>query len=308
MSLQRFSESKRLVVQNPSTSAYDAARALESNHIGAVIVQDAGKVTGIVTDRDLALRVIGFDRDPREVQLRDVMTPNPVTLPIHASEREAAELMRHRHVRRIPLVDGDRIVGIVTLDDLILSRVVDVEEAAHIVEAQLDEPAAAKPAGVPYPTRMVRRVSEAKRQSEAANRHAARAEQTLHDFTRRLTRELSLEDPERALRAFVLVAESLVRRVTPQEAEDFAAQLPSTIGDQLFGVPVGPDFTISRESIEASLARELDLDDATAATLLRRIAGAMHRFVSAGELEDVVSQLPADMKELFTPTPEPPCN
>jgi len=76
---------------------------------------------GVLSDRDAALRVVGFQLDPTEVTLKDVMTEHPATLPIQQSERAALELMRDRHVRRIPLLDGDAVVGLVTLEDLILS-------------------------------------------------------------------------------------------------------------------------------------------------------------------------------------------
>jgi CBS domain-containing protein len=64
----------RLVALKPSTSVLDAARALENNNIGAVVVQDQGSVVGIVTDRDIAVRVVGQGRDPRTTFLSEVMT------------------------------------------------------------------------------------------------------------------------------------------------------------------------------------------------------------------------------------------
>jgi hypothetical protein len=123
MPLQQYCQDKRVVVLNPGSSAYEAARALEDNHIGAVLVQDGGRVLGIVTDRDLALRVTGSGADPGQTPIADVMTPDPVTLSAEDSEDRALDLMRKEHVRRIPIRDGDGVgvAGIVTLDDLILS-------------------------------------------------------------------------------------------------------------------------------------------------------------------------------------------
>ncbi|HEY8945585.1 MAG TPA: CBS domain-containing protein, partial [Polyangiaceae bacterium] len=193
MSLAQFSEAKRLVVQNSSTSVYDAARALENNHVGAVVVQDDGKVTGIVTDRDLALRVIGYDLDPKQIPLRDVMTPHPATLPSAATEQDAFELMRDRHVRRIPIVDGEKVTGIVTLDDLILAGAIGWVGAAAIVQAQLTEPAPAKPAGVPFPVRPAFASRTRSWRSDSEARHIARAERTLRAFTERLTQEVGLK-------------------------------------------------------------------------------------------------------------------
>lgn len=153
MSLSRYCQDKRVVVQNSRSSAYEAARALANNHVGAIAVQEEGRLVGLVTDRDLALRVIGLELDPRQTPLHDIMSPEPVTLSPYDSEQQAIRLMRARHVRRIPIVEDGRIVGIVTLDDLLMAGVVDRATAAEIVEAQLAEPAPAKAPGVSYPTR-----------------------------------------------------------------------------------------------------------------------------------------------------------
>jgi signal-transduction protein with cAMP-binding, CBS, and nucleotidyltransferase domain len=154
MPLDQYCFDKRPVVQNASTTVYDAVRALEGNHIGAVIVHDGGEVVGIVTDRDLALRVVGAGLAPEHTTLHDVMTRNPVTLSIEASEAQAVMLMRAHHVRRIPILDGERVAGVVTLDDLLMSGAVNTENAGAIVESQLREPASLKPAGDLYPMRL----------------------------------------------------------------------------------------------------------------------------------------------------------
>lgn len=297
MSLERYCRHKRTVIQNSSTSAYDAVRALENNHIGAIVVQDLGHVVGIVTDRDLALRVTGFDLPPKETPLVDVMTPEPATLSVYDTEQQAADLMKTRRVRRIPIVDGERVAGIVTLDDLILSGAIDFATLAEIVDAQLTEPARAKPSGLAHPTRPALGGPRAPVDREA--RHAARADQTLREFLARLHKDLALDDAERARAAFEVVASGIVRRLTPEEARDFVAQLPSSIRDKLLELPPGPDPEVTRESMQADMAQRLDLDPEHAMTLVRKVASCLSDFVSAGEIEHVVSQLPREMKEIF---------
>src|SRR5262249_39764613 len=122
MSLEPFRR-PRLIVQKPSTTAHDAARAMESNHVGVVIVQDRGRIAGIVTDRDLALRVAGYGLDANTTTLSEVMTPDVEMLPIQAEPAEALKVMRLRGIRRIPLLDGEKLVGLVTLDDLVLAGI-----------------------------------------------------------------------------------------------------------------------------------------------------------------------------------------
>jgi signal-transduction protein with cAMP-binding, CBS, and nucleotidyltransferase domain len=154
MPLDQYCFDKRPVVQNASATVYDAVRALEGNHVGAVIVHDNGEVVGIVTDRDVALRVVGAGLAPERTTLHDVMTPNPVTLSIEASEAQAVMLMRAHHVRRLPILDGKRVAGVVTLDDLLMAGAVNTENAGAIVETQLREPASLKPTGDVYPMRL----------------------------------------------------------------------------------------------------------------------------------------------------------
>lgn len=298
MSLQQYCD-KRLVVQNSSTSAYNAARALQSNHIGAIVVQDAGVVTGIVTDRDLALRVIGNELEAKRVTLNEVMTHQPATVSVDDSEAQVFDLMRDRHIRRIPIVDGRRVAGLVSLDDLLLRRAVEPELAAEIVEAQLSDPAPNKPRGKTHPARDPQAIGPA---AEArAWRRYARAEQTLQQFTRRLQEVLGWSEGAQALLAFEIVAAGLMQRLTPNEASHFAAQLPSAIGGRLLELESGPDPSVTVGSVDEEVALQLDLDLGSARQAVRRIGAAMHEFVSEGELADMVSQLPTDMKLLVWP-------
>src|SRR6185295_8201156 len=111
MSLKWY-QRPRLVALNSSTSVLDAARAIENNSIGAVVVQDSSEVVGIVTDRDLTIRVVGRGLDPKTTPLRDVMTSPVITLSLRDRQETAIQIMQERNVRRIPLVEQGRLVGI----------------------------------------------------------------------------------------------------------------------------------------------------------------------------------------------------
>jgi uncharacterized protein (DUF2267 family) len=280
-----------MVVLKPSVSAHEAVRALEHNHVGAIVVQEARNVVGVATDRDLALRVIGQELDPKHTALRDVMTPAPHTLAPRDTEYQAAILMRTYHVRRIPIVEQGRAVGIVTLDDLILSGTVDVEMAGDIIDAQLSEPAPGKLSGFQHPVELP--------PTDQA-RHAARVEQGLREFVTRLQVALVLPDPERALTAFTVVAQGLVRRLTPTEASDFVSQLPRGVQDELLGLPTGPDRSVTLDAILGEMASRMKIDRAEARSLVRRIAALLPELLSAGEFEQVVNQLPSDIKTVFS--------
>ena len=81
MSLERFRRSKMVVLKRRSI-AYQAARAMADNHIGSVLVSDQGNLVGIVTDRDLALAVLGGDLDPKIITLDEVMSEELITCDI----------------------------------------------------------------------------------------------------------------------------------------------------------------------------------------------------------------------------------
>jgi CBS domain-containing protein len=146
MTLESYSNG-RIVVLNPDTSVYDAMRAMQDNHIGAVVVRQDGAIVGIVTERDLAREVITFDEDPFALRLGSVMSGPVQTISVSSTPLDAARVMHERRVRRLPIVSGTALVGIVTLDDLIIDQAAPADLLAAIVRAQLGEPARHKHAG-----------------------------------------------------------------------------------------------------------------------------------------------------------------
>ena len=101
------------------TTLVDAARRMAQAEIGDVLVVDSkGSLRGIVTDRDIALRVVAEGQDPRNIRVGDVMSA-AVSAPPTATVEEATSLMRLRDIRRVPVVDpSGRPVGIVSLGDV----------------------------------------------------------------------------------------------------------------------------------------------------------------------------------------------
>jgi len=100
------------------TSVKDAAVMMTEKHIAAVLVTENDKLIGIVTERDLAGRVIAKGADPEKTTLADVMTENPDTLRPDDRPSVALELMRSRGYRHLPVVNEGKPVGIVSIRDL----------------------------------------------------------------------------------------------------------------------------------------------------------------------------------------------
>ncbi len=103
-----------------SATLVDAARAMREKDFGSVIVLRAqdGSVCGVVTDRDIVVRAVADGRDPKLVKVRDICSGDVTTVSSDQSVDEVANLMREKAIRRVPVVDKGRLVGIVSLGDL----------------------------------------------------------------------------------------------------------------------------------------------------------------------------------------------
>jgi CBS domain-containing protein len=121
---QRISE---LMTPNPVTvpapaSILEAARAMRDSDIGTVVVLDNGKVYGIVTDRDIVVRAVAQGHDLATTRLRDICSHDLTTLAPTDTVEHAVQVMRDKAIRRLPVVENGKPVGIVSLGDLAVEK------------------------------------------------------------------------------------------------------------------------------------------------------------------------------------------
>lgn len=293
MSLERFRRT-RMVVLNRRSTPYQAARAMADNHIGAVLVSEPSGIAGIMTDRDLALAVLGGGLDPTSTTLGEVMSEEVVICDINADIDDVVRLMREHGVRRIPLVEAGRPVGLVTFDDLVLDGSVAVEALRGIVTAQLEVEAPQKPAGMLHPASS----ATAQARTRALVRAKARAEATYGRMVRKVAEATGLHR-DRAERALLSATSMLCRRLTPDEANDLVAQLPSALQPRLGRCLDGPDRTVSVKAMEDEVNRSLGVSAERAGEIVRAVVRVLSESVSAGQMAEVRGQLPEEMKALF---------
>ena len=127
---------------HPEHTAVEAAELMQREDVGLVPIVSANnsKLLGVLTDRDIVLKVIAAGRDPRGTAVSEVMTTDPIACLPQESVESVMELMATRQVRRIPIVDRDgAIVGIVSQAD-IATRLPSAEETGQVVQA-ISEPA-----------------------------------------------------------------------------------------------------------------------------------------------------------------------
>ena len=102
---------------SPEDSIQNAARIMRDEDTGAIPVVENGRPVGVVTDRDIVVRAVA-DGGQLDRPVRDIATTNIVSVSPDMSTREANDLMREHQVRRLPVVEGERLVGMVSLGDL----------------------------------------------------------------------------------------------------------------------------------------------------------------------------------------------
>lgn len=114
---------RHAMTESPQTAttemtAADAAGLMSQLDVGVIPVTEGEELRGLVTDRDLVVRVMAARRDPTEVRLGEIITQSVVTVSPDMRLSEARELMAERRIRRLPVVKEDRLVGMLSMGDL----------------------------------------------------------------------------------------------------------------------------------------------------------------------------------------------
>jgi len=122
----------------PDATCIEAARMMRDENIGCVVVAEQDRPLGIVTDRDLVLRVMAPGGEAEKFQLRDVMTSDPIFVSVDQSLEQVVAAMRDLAIRRVPAVDENgSLCGMVSLDDVLLCLVDQLGDLAEAVRAEL---------------------------------------------------------------------------------------------------------------------------------------------------------------------------
>jgi CBS domain-containing protein len=102
----------------PNATVADAAKMMAQEDVGPVPIVEDGRLVGIVTDRDIVVRVVAEGRDPNATTVKEIASTELVTVSPDDDLDEALHLLAERQVRRLPVVEGDRLVGIVAQADI----------------------------------------------------------------------------------------------------------------------------------------------------------------------------------------------
>ncbi|MDO5535182.1 MAG: CBS domain-containing protein [Propionibacteriaceae bacterium] len=116
----------------PDETLVTAARMLSKYDVGSMPVVDGDTLVGVVTDRDIVINAVAKGLDPQETPVTQIATSNVVTVEASANATEVAALMAEHQVRRLPVVDGGKVVGMVAQADV--ARDLDEGTTGEVVE------------------------------------------------------------------------------------------------------------------------------------------------------------------------------
>ena len=121
----------------PDDSVFDALKLLADHEIGALMVMDRGKLVGIVSERDYTRKIALQGRNSRETRVREIMTKNVLVVSPMTRTRECMALMSEKKIRHLPVMDGNTVVGMVSIRDLMDDIIADHEMTIAQLESYI---------------------------------------------------------------------------------------------------------------------------------------------------------------------------
>lgn len=112
---------------------YEVALKMKELNVGAIPIVDQEKIVGMITDRDIVIRGVA-EKHPGSTKVEDIMSSKLITISADASTKEAAKLMAEHQIRRLPVVEGDKLVGIVSLGDFAIRELTDDQAKTALTE------------------------------------------------------------------------------------------------------------------------------------------------------------------------------
>lgn len=127
---------EKVVSLEPDASVGEAADLMRDRNVGSVVVVDDGSPVGILTDRDLALAAVSDDVDAGSLTVAEVMSGDLLTVEPGTGVLDLMRKMSAEGVRRVPVVEDGELLGIVTLDDLIVLLSMELQSMANLIRAE----------------------------------------------------------------------------------------------------------------------------------------------------------------------------
>ena len=119
---------KEIITVNPTAKIRDAVELMNKNQIGCLVVTRKGKPVGIMTERDVLKKIVCGRKDPEQTRVSEIMSKPLIVGRVDMDWLEAVKLMLDQNIKKLPISDGERLVGLVTLTDIARIRVLQALE------------------------------------------------------------------------------------------------------------------------------------------------------------------------------------
>jgi len=121
----------------PQAAVLDAIRLMAEHHVGALVVMRGAALEGVVSERDYARKVILRGRSSADTPVRDIMSSPVLTVTLDTTVQQCMQLMTDRHVRHLPVLEGARVVGMVSIGDLVKAVIADQQQQIEQLETYI---------------------------------------------------------------------------------------------------------------------------------------------------------------------------
>ncbi len=123
----------------PDASVLDAIALMADKSVGALVVTEGGRLAGIVSERDYARKVILLGRSSRDTKVNEIMSTKVFTVSSAQTVEDCMALMTERHIRHLPVVDGGKLVGVLSIGDMVKALLADREETIKQLESYIHQ-------------------------------------------------------------------------------------------------------------------------------------------------------------------------
>lgn len=121
-------KTKPLITVTKNITVYDALKIMGEHNIGALMVVEEGKLNGIISERDYARKIALKGKNSRDTMVNDIMTSeNLITIASNDSIEYCMQLMRNNNIRHVPVIDDDKLIGIISMGDVVNS-IIDMQK------------------------------------------------------------------------------------------------------------------------------------------------------------------------------------
>jgi CBS domain-containing protein len=131
------SKGRALFSIEPDVPVLEAVRMMADHHVGALLVMRGTELAGIVSERDYARKVVLLGRSSADTPVRQIMTSPVITVSLENSVQDCMRLMTERRIRHLPVVDGGRVIGMVSIGDLVKALIEEQQQTIAQLESYI---------------------------------------------------------------------------------------------------------------------------------------------------------------------------